>query len=96
MIKEYTLKQHVIKSGLYGPQESYEDIDSVDVEISITTVNIVQDGVMYTKEQTIGLTLFDELEKNEKYSLWDGKDKCYDVVSFKPGRFTQLVLQEVI
>ena len=96
-MQEFTLKQQVTKSSLYGQsQPSYEYVDVIDVDVSVTDISIVHEGVVYTKEQTIGLTLFECFEKNEKYSLWDGLDKVYDIITFKPGRFTQLVLQEVI
>lgn len=85
-----------IQSSLGQFKESWEDIETIEVVINNKLYSNVTNDLVYRAYAPSAITKFKEFEKEATYRLL-GDTYCYEVTSFNNGgRFTQLLLQEVV
>lgn len=95
-MKAFTLQKKVITYNDRGKQEiSWEDIEEIEVSIFNDKILKVAGENTYLIHQPVGITKYDKLEKNKEYRIISSDEK-YLITSFAIGRYTQLILKEVI
>lgn len=74
--------------------EQYAFIADIEMCISISKFNAVENGVVYHLFETVGVTPFNNLELNKSYKIVDG-DIEYICDSFLPARLSTLTLKRL-
>ena len=75
--------------------KAYTRVTDIDVSINYTTMQNIDNGIVYSITQPQGITEYKEFDKFGKYRL-SSLTEIYDIESINiGGRYTQLILKEV-
>ena len=93
---KYKLYKEVTTKNAIGQTiTKWEYIDSIDVVSSNNLYTTVTNDVVYRKFSPSGITKHNAFEKEATYKI-SNLEHEYEIESFSEGRYTSLLLKEVI